>query len=523
MNLATLADRDLAERGERDRLWFEDRTYTNKDLHDASNKLAGGLSKLGIGANDRVVVILANCPEVLISYPAIWRVGGVAVPVLFVLEPHELSYILANSEAKAVITSADLVPKVREAAALVPEGERRLEHVIAVTEDKLDIEGDTIRFESLVAESAPYLTALPRERDDLAVVLYTSGTTGKPKGVMQSHHNLSANAENTWNSGTKANHEDEVGLVVLPLAHTFGLSVLISSYLFGGKAVLMRRFLPHEALALIERHKVTGMSGVPTMYMYMLMVDKQYDTSSVKRWVVGAAPMPMEPLLRFEQRFGGTMHVGYGLTEASPTIAYERESEPRKPGSTGRPLEGVRVKIADEQGNELPRGQVGEICAAGDNITLGYLGMPDATAESFRDGWLHTGDMGYLDDDNYLFVVERKKDLIIRGGLNVYPKDVEDVLYRHAAVAECAVVGVPDALLGEQVCACVVLRPGAQATAEELIAHCQASLAKYKTPKYLEFLTTLPKTTIGKIQKKELRKWAAQRFQDQSEAARTTG
>jgi len=522
MNLASLADRDLAERGEIERLWFEERNYSNRELHEASCRLAFGLTKLGIGANDRVVVVLANCPEVLVSYPAIWRAGGVAVPVLFVLETHELAYILANSEAKAVITSADLVAKVRAAAALVPAGEQRLQHVIAVTENKLEVDGDTIRFETLIEQSAPLPSPLPRERDDLAVILYTSGTTGQPKGVMQTHHNLSANAENTWNSAT-IKPDDEISLVVLPLAHTFGLSVLISSYLFGGKAVLMRRFAPHDALALIERHKVTGMSGVPTMFLYMLQVDKKYDTSSMRRWIVGAAPMPMEPLLRFEERFGGTMRVGYGLTEASPTIAFERESEPRKPGSTGRPLEGVRVKIADEQGNELPRGQVGEICAAGDNITLGYLGMPDATAESFRDGWLHTGDMGYLDDENYLFVVERKKDLIIRGGLNVYPKDVEDVLYQHPAVGECAVVGVPDALLGEQVCACVVLRPGATVTSEALIAHCQASLAKYKTPKYLEFMSALPKTTIGKIQKKELRKWAAQKFLDQGEAARTTG
>jgi long-chain acyl-CoA synthetase len=201
------------------------------------------------------------------------------------------------------------------------------------------------------------------------------------------------------------------------------------------------------------------------------------------------------------------------LSEASPSVASERESFPRKAGSTGRPLEGVEVKIVDDDGREQPRGQIGEICARGDNVSPGYYENPEATAESFRDGWLYTGDMGYFDDDGYLFIVERKKDLIIRGGLNVYPKDVEDVIRKHAAVLEVAVVGVPDARMGEEVCAFVVARPGAQVSAGELIAHCQANLAKYKTPKYVEFVDDLPKTGLGKIQKKEIRKIAAARFE----------
>jgi long-chain acyl-CoA synthetase len=502
MNLAHLAERDLSERGEYTRLWFEGREYTNRELHELSCRLAGALTQLEIGRDDRVVVFMSNCPEVLISYPGIWRVGAVTVPVLQVLEAHELAYILQDSKAKAVITSLDQIAKVREAQQMAGVGGLR---IIAVTEGKQGVEAPVLSFEQLVAGGRSDLPPVPRERDDLAVVLYTSGTTGKPKGVMQSHNNLYANASNGYNS-TKTRDTAEVGLLALPLAHTFGLSSLVGGYLFGGKAVLMRRFMPQDALQLIREHKVNVMAGVPTMFMYMLMMPGEHDTSTVRRWVVGAAPMPMEQLVKFEQRFGGAMHVGYGLTEASPTIAVEREDEPRKPGSTGRPVEGVEVKIADEQGHALPPGQIGEICARGENITLGYLGMPEATAECFRDGWLHTGDMGYLDEDNYLFVVERKKDLIIRGGLNIYPKDVEEVLYRHPAVRECAVVGVPDTLMGEQVCACVVLREGATATAEELIAHCQGALAKYKTPRFVEFLSELPKTTIGKIQKKELRK-----------------
>ena len=511
MNLALLAERDLEEHGEYERLWFEERSYTNKELLETSKRFAGALSKLGIGAEDKVIVLLANCPEVLVSYPAIWRLGAVVIPVLHVLEAHELAFILTDSAAKAVVTSYDLVDKVNEAIKLADNAKVA---VVAVTEGKAQVAAPTHEYEQMI-QSEPLPKVVERQKDDLAVVLYTSGTTGHPKGVMQSHHNLTANAQNSWNTA-KTRDPSETILLVLPLAHTFGLSVVVSGYLFGGKAVLMRRFHPVEALQLIQRFKVAVMSGVPTMFMYMLMLPEQmkFDTSSMRLWIVGAAPMPTEQLNKFEQRYGGQMFVGYGLTEASPTVAVEREGEPRKPGSTGRPVEGVRVKIVDEQGKELPTGQVGEVCAAGDNITLGYLGRPEATAETFRDGWLHTGDMGYLDEDNYLFIVERKKDLIIRGGLNIYPKDVEEVIYRHPAVRECAVVGVPDLMMGEQVCACIVLKDGASATAEEIIEHCQHNLAKYKSPRYVEFLKELPKTTIGKIQKKELRKLAATKYEN---------
>jgi long-chain acyl-CoA synthetase len=511
MNLALLAERDLEEHGEYERLWFEERSYTNRELLETSKRFARALADLGVAADDKVVVLLANCPEVLVSYAAIWRAGAVAIPVLHVLEAHELAFILKDSAAKAVVTSHDLTAKVQEAIGLA--GSPKVT-VIGVTEGKGEVSAPVLKYEDLIT-GKPLDSIVAREKDDLAVVLYTSGTTGQPKGVMQSHNNLIANAQNGWNTA-KTRDPSESILLVLPLAHTFGLSVVVGGYLFGGRAVLMRRFHPVEALQLIERFKVAVMSGVPTMFMYMLMLPEQvkFDTSSIRIWIVGAAPMPMEQLQKYEQRYGGQMYVGYGLTEASPTVAVEREGEPRKPGSTGRPVEGVRVKIVDEQGNELPTGQVGEVCAAGENITLGYLGRPDATAETFRNGWLHTGDMGYLDEDNYLFIVERKKDLIIRGGLNIYPKDVEEVIYRHPAVRECAVVGVPDLMMGEQVCACIVLKDGAQLTAEEVIEHCQQNLAKYKTPRFVEFLKDLPKTTIGKIQKKELRKLAAAKYEN---------
>lgn len=508
MNLATLAERNLAEYGDYDRLLFEGKSYTNRALYDQSRRLASALAGLGLGPEDRVVVMMPNCPEVLVCYPAIWRTGMTAIPVLFLLEAHELRYILENSGARAIVTSPEIHHKVADALA----GLGRDVHVITTGGPDVAPEG-CLSFDELVGRHEPMTTIAPREPHDVATILYTSGTTGQPKGVMQTHHNLYANAMNSWNTASTRDR-GETSLLVLPLAHSFGLGVLVGGYLFGGRAVLMRWFNPEQALSLIQEHRVKSMAGVPTMFVYMMMHPNagSYDTSSVTRWLVGAAPMPTEQLREFEGKFGGTMYVGYGLTESCPGIAVEREGMTRKPGSTGVPMAGVEVKIVDDDGKELPQGKIGEVIARGENISPGYYGNAEATAETFRDGWLFTGDMGYLDDDGYLFIVERKKDLVIRGGLNVYPKDVEEVIYRHPAVKEAAVVGVPDLRMGEEVCAYIVKRDGAAATAEDIILHCQANLAKYKTPRYVEFVDALPKTNIGKIQKKELRKLATQKY-----------
>jgi long-chain acyl-CoA synthetase len=509
MNLASLAEKNLADFGEYDRLVFEGKTVTNRALHEASCRLSRALLDLGCREGDKVVLMMANCPEVFVTYPAVWRAGLTVVPVLFLLDARELTYIVENSRAKVIVTSPEVYPKVQEALRAL-EGPR-----VAVIVTGADAPpSGCLSFDQLIASTPLLEECVHRDGADIATILYTSGTTGKPKGVVQTHHNLRSNAMNGWNSATTRDRT-EVALLVLPLAHTFGLSALVSGYLLGTRGILMRWFDAEGALALIERHKVTFMAGVPTMFVMMTMHPNasRYDTSSVRRWLVGAAPMPMRQLREFEEKFGGAMYVGYGLSEASPSVAGEREGRPRKPGSTGVPLEGVQVKIVDDEAHELPRGQIGEICASGENVSPGYYENPAATAETFRDGWLFTGDMGYLDDDGYLFVVERKKDLIIRGGLNVYPKDVEEVIHKHPAVLEAAVVGIPDDRLGEEVCAFLVRRPGAELSAAELIAHCQANLAKYKTPKYVEFVEKLPKTGLGKIQKREVRKIAVAKFE----------
>ena len=513
MNLATLAEQNLREFGEYERLVFEEQRFTNRALYEMSRKLCAGLERLGLRADDKVVVLLRNCPEVLVSYPAIWRAGCVVIPVLFLLDKREISYILKNSETKAIITSPDLLDKVR----LALDGATSVKHIIltgssaeGTPESQVSAGAvELVSFERLIAEHEPQVGHVARSDSDLAVILYTSGTTGAPKGVMQTHRNLYAAVMNSHASQPRRNH-NITSLLVLPLAHSFGLGVLIGGYLFAGKAILMRWFDPEEALHLIEKHKVQGMAGVPTMFVYMLNHPNAhgYDTSSIERWLVGGAPMPVEQQLQIEKQFGGTMYVGYGLTESCPGLSGDREGYPRKPGSCGLVHEGVELKIIDEQGLSVARGEPGEICARGQNISPGYYRMPEQTAETFRDGWLHTGDIGYLDEDGYLFVVERKKDLIIRGGFNVYPKDVEEALSTHPAVLECAVVGVPDPVMGEEVCAFVVKKREASVTAEELIGHCRAQLARYKTPKQVEFVEALPKTNIGKVQKKELRRLA---------------
>jgi long-chain acyl-CoA synthetase len=504
MNLASFAETNLSTFGDYERLVFEDKTYTNHALHEMSRRFAHALTDLGLSPGDKVVVMMPNGPEVLIAYPAIWRAGMTVIPVLFLLEAQELEFILTSSGAKAVITSSAVYPKVAEAT-------RRLENkpLVILADQEREVPAGSLQFADLVARSNAPLEIVDRRGDDLATILYTSGTTGRPKGVMQTHDNLRANAMNSWK--TAANREPrETNLLALPLAHSFGLSVLMSGYLFGTRSILMRWFDAGRALKLIEKYRVKAMSGVPTMFVDMLMHPNagRHDTSSVKRWGVGAAPMPIERVLEFESKFGGTMYVGYGLSEAGPSVAGEREGMRRKQGSTGVPLEGVRVKIVDDDGVDLPCGKVGEICASGSNVSPGYYDNVEATAETFRDGWLHTGDLGYLDDEGYLFVVDRKKDLIIRGGLNIYPKDVEEVIHTHPGVQEVAVVGVPDSRMGEEVCAYIVAKPGANVSPDQIIAHCQANLAKYKTPRYVHVVDDLPRTGIGKVQKKELRKLA---------------
>jgi long-chain acyl-CoA synthetase len=498
MSLTTMAAESLQKYGEYVSLAFEGRMLTNLDHERAACRLAHVLRRLGVGPGDRVMVMLPNSPEVVQSYGAILKVGAVIVPVIFFLGDKEVGHILADSEAKVVITAADMLGKVEGQIGVLPS----LGHVLLVDG------GWDERTRSLAAEMAgehDRFSTVERRDADLAVILYTSGTTGAPKGVALSHANLESNAR----SAAQLFDLDRTdwAVAVLPLSHSYGLTVMNAGYLLGTRAALLRWFNPEDVLRTIQEFKAVSMSGVPTMFVYLLNYPDagRYDTSSMRLWGSGAAPLPVEIVEPFERKFGGRLLEGYGLTEASPVVSAHRLNGVRKLGSVGQPIPGVQVSIQDDDDRALPIEEVGEVCVKGPNVMTGYYRSPEETARAIRHGWLHTGDMGRLDADGFLYIVERKKDLIIRGGFNIYPREVEEVLYAFPAIAEAAVVGKADPLMGEEAVAFVVLRDGARATAEDVIGFCESRLARFKCPKQVHFVDSLPKSPIGKILRKELR------------------
>ena len=490
MNLAYLGEASVERFGEYASLTFEERQHTNVEQQCAASRLAHALTELGVAEGDRVVVLLPNCPEVLQSYAAILKAGAVIVPIVFLLTADEVRHILADSEAKVVITSAALAGKV--------EGWRGTLIMVGGGESSL-------AYEDLVGAASDRFATRDRGDADLAVILYTAGTTGRPKGVALSHGNLAANARAS--ASLYELDRTQWGLAVLPLSHSYGLTLMNAGSLLGTKSVLLRWFNPELVLETVQRYRVQTMAGVPTMYVYLLNHPggERFDTSSMRVWGSGAAPLPIEIVEPFERKFGGKLMEGYGLTEASPVVSAHRLSGVRKLGSVGQPLPGVAVQIRDDADRALPVGEVGEVCVRGANVMLGYYRMPEDTAAVLRDGWLRTGDVGRLDADGFLFIVERKKDVIIRGGFNIYPREVEEVLYAHPAIVEAAVVGRHDALMGEDVMAYVVPKAGATLDADAIIAFCRDRLAGYKCPKEIRLVDTLPKNPIGKVLRKELR------------------
>jgi long-chain acyl-CoA synthetase len=498
MTLTRLAEESLEKFGEYPALHFEGREHTNLDQHRGACRVAAVLRRLGVEPGDRVVVMLPNCPEVVQSYGGILRAGAVIVPIIFLLGDREVAHILAHSEARVVITSEDMLWKVEGQLGALPS----LQHVVVVGGGG---DGRTLSFAEAVAGERDDTPATTRRADDLAVILYTSGTTGAPKGVALSHANLESNAR-----AAAALYEldrEAWSVAVLPLSHSYGLTLMNAGHMLGTRAVLLRWFNPEAALDAIQRFRAVSLSGVPTMFVYLLHYPEadRFDTSSMRIWGSGAAPLPVELVAPFEARFGGKLLEGYGLSEASPIVSAHRLSGVRKLGSVGSPLPGVTVSIRDDDDHALPTGEAGEICVRGPNVMLGYYRNPADTAEALRGGWLRTGDVGRLDADGFLYVVERKKDLIIRGGLNIYPRDVEEVLYAHPKVAEAAVVGVSDPVMGEEVRAWVVLRDGHAATEAEIVSFCAERLARFKCPSEVRFIDSLPKNPIGKVLRRELR------------------
>jgi long-chain acyl-CoA synthetase len=503
-HLARQAERQLERHGDGDSLFFEDRWYTRGWMADQAARFATGLTELGVRPGDRLVVLMANCPEVLLTYNAAWRAGAVVTPLIFLVSEDELRHALADSGAVAVVTTPEFLPKVQGAARGV-DSVRFI--VVAGASGASGADGAggarVVSFAE-VAAAAPGVI-MDRADDDLAALLYTGGTTGRSKGVPLTHANL------FWcgsSSHTPATDDLTRTLMPLPLAHAYGLLVTCVGMHaeVPGQSILMRWFEPAGWLKLAQQHRAQRTTLVPSMIQMLLAQPlDEADLSALVAVSSGAAPLAAETREEFERRVpSATVYEGYGCTESASIIA----SNPigaRRVGSVGLPVPGCTVQIRDDTGQVLPPAQDGEICVQSPGVLSGYWHAPDATAAAVRDRWLYTGDIGHLDADGYLYVVDRKKDLIIRGGFNVYPRDVEDVLLTHPAVAQAAVVGQPDPRLGEEVVGFVALRPGATATPAELVAHAKARLAATKYPREVRIVPAIPLTSVGKLDRKRLR------------------
>ena len=490
VSLGRRAD-DLLERfGDYESLLFEGRRFRSAELAGRARRAAGGLRELGVQPGDRVVTCMANCPEVGLAYTALWRAGAVPTPVLFLLTEPEIRHVIEDSGAVACVTTPEFLAKVQAAARGLP--------VVVVGAD------GAVAWEQL--EQSDELPLVDRSDADLAALLYTGGTTGRSKGVALSHASLDAAGSA---AAAAAHAPDRVrGLLPLPLAHAYGLLVTVAGLHAreAASSVLMRWFDPAGFVQLVEEHRVQVSALVPSMIQMLLAQPLEaHDLTCLERVSSGAAPLAAQVAAEFERRVPGCeIREGYGCTETSALISAQPATG-RRLGSVGTPVEGVQVRIVAPDGTGLPAGQDGEICVRGPVLMTGYWNSPESTAAAVRDGWLHTGDVGHLDDDGYLYVVDRIKDLIIRGGFNVYPRDVEDVLLAHPQVIGAAAVGRPDAMLGEEVVAFVQLAPGAQVTPQELIAYGRTHLGSHKYPREVRLVDRIPLTSVMKLDRKLLR------------------
>ena len=490
-NLATLLT-DTAERhGDRIALKLDDAEVSYDFLSEGSARVAGLLARHGFERGDRVGIMLPNVPYFAFVYYGILRAGGVVVPMNPLLKGREVKFYLEDPGAKIIYAWHEFQDEATQGA------DDAGADLIAVAPGE---------FENLVQHADPIHEIAEVEADDPAVLLYTSGTTGTPKGAELTHSNLRRNVEVTLKTLIQIDENDTL-LGALPLFHSFGQTCgLNCGVAAGARLTLIPRFDPGKALEIIQRDEVTIFEGVPTMYTAMLNSEKkeEVDLSSLRLCVSGGSAMPGEVMRAFEQQFGCKVLEGYGLSETSPVASFNHPDRERKQGSIGTPIEGVEMKVVDEDGNEVVQGEVGEIVIKGHNVMKGYWNRPDATEEAIVDGWLHTGDLAYVDEDGFFFIVDRKKDMIIRGGYNVYPREIEEILYEHEAVAECAVLGVPDEQMGEEVGAAVVLKSGQDVREADLREFVKEQTAGYKYPRRIWFEDELPKGPTGKILKKDV-------------------
>ncbi|MEU6091380.1 long-chain fatty acid--CoA ligase [Streptomyces sp. NPDC047085] len=490
MNLASHVVSSARTHRDRTALRLEDDRISYRTLDEDSARLAGLLHDRGVKPGDRVGIMLPNTPEFAVAYYGVLRAGGVVVPMNFLLKSREVAYHLGDSDARLMFAWHDFADEARSGARTTGA-------------DAVVVEPGG--FATLPGSGAPAEDIVDRQPDDTAVILYTSGTTGQPKGAELTHANLTRNCEIA--AGVVRLTADDVIFGGLPLFHAFGQTCTLNASVASGACLtLLPRFDAKKALAILAEHGVTVFAGVPTVFSRLLEPPDRdaYDLSRLRLCLTGGAAMPVHVLHAFESAFSTVVLEGYGLSETSPIASFNTLQAKRRSGSVGTPIEGVRMRVVDGHGAEVPQGETGEIVIRGHNVMKGYWRRPAETAAAMRDGWFHTEDLGRVDEDGYFWIVGREKDLIIRGGYNVYPHEVEAVLYEHPAVADAAVVGLPHADLGQEVGAAVVLKPGADATAEELRAYVKSQVAAYKYPRKVWIVDSLPKGPTGKILKREI-------------------
>lgn len=474
---------------------LDGREFTYQEFEEAINRAAGLLTSIGVGKGDVVSLLMPNSVEYVIAYFACWQLGALAGPINSLLKAQEIAYVISNSEAKALMVNSEFLPIIEPLRDQLPSL-----RAIITFDDERSATRDV---------AASTLTSAELSADDEAIIIYTSGTTGKPKGCLLTHGNVIANARQI--SGWLGFSSTDRLLTMMPLFHMNAVSVTTMSALYaGGSTVVSPKFSASKFWQIVSDYQITSFGSVATMLSMLLStypdgVPSGLKTDQLRFAMCGSAPVPAETIKRFEETFNCLVIEGYGLSESTCRSTFNPPDTRRRAGSCGLPI-GNEMRVVDDEDNEVADGSLGEIVLRGENILKGYYKNPEATANAFRGGWFHTGDIGYRDADGFYYVVDRKSDMIIRGGENIYPREIDEVLYQHPAIASAAVVGVPDELYGEEVAGFVVLREGSEATEEEVIEFCRARLADYKCPKTIRFVKDIPKGPTGKLLKRELAK-----------------
>ena len=512
LNLSIILETSARRFPDKTAFIFGDTRLTYADLDAAAGKVANALLVNGIAPGDKVALTCPNLPYFPIIFFGILKAGAVVVPLSLLLKQDEIAYHLADCGAKVYFcfVGSNELPTGKMGHAAFCETECCTQFIVIMPTPERDSPIDGIStFAELIAEQSTEIEPFQSGAEDTCLIIYTSGTTGKPKGAELTHSNLLLNA--IVCADFLETSPNDTQLIVLPLFHVFALTVLMLAGVYRGTTnVLLARFDAAAVFGAMREHAVTLFAGVPTMYWALLNYDaEENDIFSVSKNLriaaSGGASLPLTVLEGFEKRFGVEIYEGYGMSEGSPVVSFNQKAFGRKPGSVGTAVWGVDVKIVDPDGNEVPTGEKGELLYRGHNVMKGYHNRPEATAETIRDGWLHSGDIAIKDEDGFFFIVDRTKDLIIRGGMNVYPREVEEAMIKHEAVSLVAVIGVPDEKMGEEVKAVVVLKEKNSITPSELMDWTKDRIAAYKCPRHIEFVEALPMSATGKILKKDLR------------------